>query len=206
MEQAPYVVSSLDQHLVAGAGHRIYVRGLEDPQTTGFVVVRRGQVYVNPEDEDDILGYEAIHLGDAVLAREGDPATLDLVRTKREVLVGDRLLPADDGFTDQNFEPHPPARFVDGDIIAVQGGVMQIGQYQVVVIDRGLQAGLDVGSVLAVYQASARVRDTVAGETVRLPRERAGTVLVFRVFDRLSYGLVMDATRPIHVNDAVTSP
>jgi hypothetical protein len=205
-EAAPYIFSSVDEHLTAGVGHRVYVRGLSDPETADFVVVRRGESYVNPDDEDDVLGFEALHVADARLARIGDPATFDLVRTNREVLNGDRLLPADDGFVEQNFMPHAPARFVDGTILAVHGGVMQIGQYQVVVIDKGSEAGVDIGSVLAVYQASARVRDTIADEVVKLPRERAGTIMVFRTFPRLSYALVMSATRPIHIHDAVTSP
>lgn len=206
LDEAPYVVSSLDEHLVAGAGYRVYVRGMGEPKGIDYIVVRRGQAYLNPEDDDDVLGYEAIYLADARLQRLGDPATFDLVRTQREVLLGDRLLPADDGLLDQHYMPRPPSRYVEGQLIAVHGGVTQIGQYQVVVIDKGAQDGLEAGHVLAIHQASGRVRDPIARERVQLPREQSGTALVFRVFDRLSYALIMNATRPIHLYDAVTTP
>jgi LysM repeat protein len=206
IDSSPYIFSSVDEHLSAGAGNRVYVRGLKDPKTAEYVVVRKGNKYVNPDDEDDVLGYEAIHVGNAVLKRTGDPATFDLVSTNREILTGDHIMPAEDGILEQNFMPHSPPQFVDGEILAVQDGVMQIGQYQVVVLNKGAEAGLDVGSVMAVYSSSARVRDTISRETVRLPRERAGTLMVFRVFERVSYALIMQATRPIHINDAVTSP
>ena len=41
---------------------------------------------------------------------------------------------------------------------------------------------------------------------VQLPSERIGTLLVFRVFDRMSYALVVGATNPIRIADVVRKP
>ena len=125
-----------------------------------------------------------------------------------ETLDGDRLLPAEQQETTFNYLPRAPKQKVSGHIIAVVNGVSQIGQYAIVVLDRGEQAGLKPGNVLAIYQTGATVRDTVAGgdETVKLPNERAGELMVFRVFDRVSYALVMRALRTLHVDDQVRNP
>jgi hypothetical protein len=84
--------------------------------------------------------------------------------------------------------------------------VAQIGQYQVVVLNLGRQEDMEPGHVLAVMQKGAVVEDTIAGDDVKLPDVKAGTVMVFRVFDRVSYALVMRATKAIHINDIVTNP
>ena len=95
---------------------------------------------------------------------------------------------------------------IDGRIIAVVGGVTQIGQYQVVVTNRGSDDGLSMGDVLTVYQAGQVVKDRVKGGRVKLPDEQAGTVMIFKTYDRISYGLVMEATQAIHIHDAVRNP
>jgi hypothetical protein len=206
LRRAPYMISAQEEHLIGGPGYPVYVRGLNGGDVKDFVVVRLGEPYLNPEDPDDVLGYEAIHVADARLQRQGDPATVMLVRAKREALTGDRLLPADDGMLEQNYLPHPPVAEVEGRIVGVMGAVSQIGQFQVVAISKGVRDDMEPGHVLAIYQAGGLVRDPYTREEVRLPRERAGTLMVFRVFDRVSYALVMDATRAIHLHDVVTNP
>jgi hypothetical protein len=243
LDEAPYVVATAEEHLAAGSGNRIYVRGLGSGTAKRYSVFRPGQVYrdvlpdsvlhpppteysvgerataVQPPDSDQvvvpeggpILGYEAIYVGEAVLVREGDPATLDLLSTTREVLVGDRLLPVEEEKIHQNFFPHSPKNPVEaGYIISVYDGVSQIGQHNVVVLNKGARAGIEVGDVLAVYRTGEAIKDPVKGHLfsrdVTLPDERAGEVMVFRVFDRVSYALVMRATSAIHVRDKLRTP
>ena len=108
-----------------------------------------------------------------------------------------------------HFVPKPPAQEVEGRILSVLGGVTQIGQYQVVSINRGAREGIEVGNVLRIFQSGAVVEDMVnprSKEKVQLPEEDAGVMLVFRIFDKVSYGLVMKATRPLHVLDIVRNP
>ena len=147
-----------------------------------------------------------IYVADARLQSLGDPATLVLSRSNREVLNGDRLVPAEAQPFQANFMPRSPQEKLNGRIIAVQDGVSQIGQYQVVVLNLGTRQHLKPGDVLAVYQTGAVIQDRIAGDSVKLPNERAGTVMVFRSFERVSYALVMEATRAMHVLDTVQNP
>ncbi len=147
-------------------------------------------------------------MADARLVMPGDPATLYLTRTDREVLIDDRVLPADDDDLLPYFTPHAPKSAIDGRIISVLDGVSRIGQYHTVIIDKGSRDGMDPGLVLAIYQAGEVVddpRDEDEGEA-RLPDERAGTIMVVRAFDRLSYALVMRATRSMRIGDRVKGP
>ncbi len=205
LESAPYVFASPDEHLMLGAGHRAYVRGIEQSDIANYVIVREGEEYRDPKT-NELLGIEALHLADARVLRFGDPSTLLLTSSKREVLVGDRLLPADAESYDQNFIPHAPNKEVQGQIISVVDGVSHIGQYQVVVLSVGRDAGMEAGHVLAVDQLGRQVHDRITNSMVTLPNERAGLVMVFRVFDRVSYALVMEATRSIYLGDTVLNP
>ena len=212
METSAYILSGEDNHLVSGAGDRIYARGVvpgQDPNST-YAVLQIGEPYRNPgADRDDILGYEAIHVADAKVLDFGDPTTLQIVYSNRETVVGDRLLPKKASDLDQTFIPHPPAMPVEGKIIAVVDGVSRIGQYQTVVINKGEQDGIETGHVLAVYQSGKPVRDVYGenrGELVKLPDERAGIVLVFRAYDRVSYALVMEAQTDMRIYDTVRNP
>ncbi len=207
LAEAPYIISSSEKHLIAGPGNIVYVRGIKDPELVDYVVVRPGNIYRNPDNPDDILGYEAIHVADARLRADGDPATMQIKEANREVLNGDRLLPANDSLPDTSFLPQAPKEKVKGRIIAVPGGVSLIGQYQVVALNMGKDREMQTGTVLAVYQAGEVIRDRMDdNKPVKMPDERAGIVMVFRVFDRVSYALVMKATRTIHVMDTVTNP
>jgi len=206
LEQAPYVMAHADDHLASGGGYRIYARGIKENEITGdYSLVRAGQTYKDPET-DEVLGYEAVYLGDARLQRYGDPSTLLVQASNREILRGDRLLPRGDELFLHSYMPRGPKQKVAGQIIAVLDGVAQIGQYQVVVLNLGRQEDIEPGHVLAVNQRGKEVKDIIAGGEVKLPDERAGEVMVFRVFERVSYALVMTATKPMHIFDTVTNP
>ncbi len=247
LEMAPYIVSSYDEHLINGSGAKVYVREVQEGAPSRYSVYRKGGVYKN-KNSDEVLGYEAIYVGDAVLQRYGDPATLILTDVDREALNGDRLLPQED-VPEPQFIPHPPVRDINGTIISVVDGVSQIGQHQVVVLNLGDTDGIEVGHVMGIFQAGNVVRDTVSGKDVevepfrterygeniidnavsdlvttikaaahhmgpnqgkgvevQLPEERIGNLMVFRTFERVSYALVMDISRPVHLHDSVSNP
>lgn len=205
MDDWPYVVSNYDQHLVVGAEHKIYIRGLPDkPEHYRYSIYRKGPAYKSRDKYGNaVLGYEALYIGDVDVVKLGDPATGLLTFSNREIRAGDRLLPQPDLNVETDFIPRRPEDPVSGNIISVIDGVMQIGQYQVVVMDVGQVDGLDSGNVLAIYQNSPLVKDKVKSGSVQLPQEFTGVVLVFRVYDRLSYGLVMEAYGALHLNDIV---
>ena len=208
LDDVPYVVHFLGDHIVGGAGHQIYVRSITEPESWKYEVVRPGKPYIDPKTEE-ILGYEALFIGNADLQRTGDPAKMLLTKTKMETMIGDRLLPIlkDEPIT--NFQPRAPETLIEGQIISVLNGVSQIGQFNVVVLNRGSSDGLESGHVLRVLQGGQKIRDTVRdrrGEMVTLPLEEAGVMMVFRTFDRVSFGLIMYATDSLHVFDTVRTP
>ncbi len=247
MDDWPYVVSSYDQRLVAATGNKIYVRGLDEAETaTDYSIYRQGPAYVLPSDADDydrapvvqskynyreiegeILGYQALYVGEAEVVRSGDPASAIITESEREIRVGDRLVPqTEQSGLGGDFIPSEPDESIDGRIVSVIDGVSEIGNYQVVVIYAGTNPGLESGNVMAVYQSAEVVRDKVPartasrknpyleyfgapktrGERVVLPEEFAGVIVVFRTFEKVSYALVMDTERPIHIYDTVTNP
>jgi len=208
LEAAPYVVASADEHVITGVGDRVYVRGITGTDVGLFDLFVPGGPFVDP-DTGEVLGYEAIYVGQGAVQKFGDPSTLLLTETDREARVGNRLWPASKEAPITHFTPHAPAPGTEGRIISVHGGVSQIGQFDVVVINRGTSDGMEVGHIMKIWQAGETISDTVSGkrgDTVRLPDEEAGMLMVFRTFDRVSYCLVMKATRAMHVNDFVRTP
>ena len=216
IRSAPYVLAFREEHIIGGAGHEIYVRDLKAAQNDRFTVVHVGDALRDPDD-GKLLGYEGIYTATALVSRPGNPAKAVLTDPERETLEGDRLL-ATDTNVPVNFVLRAPKNPVHGRIISVVDGTQLIGQYQVVVINRGKRQGIDAGYVLAVDQAGQVVTDREAGKgwghmfgtsldpKVKLPDERGGTILVFKAFDRLSYALVVGASSVLHVNDVVRNP
>ncbi len=216
LNSAPYVVGFADEHIVVGAPQRIYVRSIDSDEQLKFDIVRAGDVYKDAET-GEILGYEGLFIGVAELQRTGDPATLMVKSVKQEVLTGDRILSAVTQKIAGDFHPKEPDRLVEGAIISVLNGVSQIGQYNIVVLDRGSNDGLSPGSVLQVDHRGETIRDHVARssvdfsnrtrrENVTLPDELAGLLMVFRTFERVSFGIILDAKRNMHIYDKVHSP
>ena len=204
-DRLPHLLATKGDHLIASAGNIVYVRGLDDAALgSRYNVVEVGGPLVDPDD-NRLIGYQGKFIGEGTLRRGGDPATVALTDTNQEAVPGDRLIPESVDIP-LNFYPRSPSSPIDGRIISVVGGVTQIGQYQVVVLNRGTRDGLSVGDVLTVYQTGQTVDDRFAGGKVRLPDEEAGTLMVFMVYDRIGYGLVMEATQPIHIHDTVRNP
>lgn len=217
IRRAPYVVAIRDMHEVAGAGLEVYVSDLQAQQNARFNIVHVEEPLRDPDD-NALLGYEGVYTATALIERPGHPAKAALIDTARETVRGDRLVSADEETT-VNFELRAPSGDIHGHIIAVIGGTDLIGQFQVVAINRGKRHGLVPGTMLAIDSAGETVRDLYRdGATgqgsidrsfspkVTLPDERVGTLLVFKVFDRVSYGLVVGASDIIDRGAVVRNP
>ena len=201
---APYVLEGEDGRIITGAGDRVYARGQKPAEKVG--IFRRTKEFVDPET-GEFLGLEARSIGAGeVTAENGDVLTLQLTSSNQEIRIGDRLLTNVNRPIATSFVPSAPEQEVEGQMIAVDGGVSQIGQFDVVAINRGTREGLESGNVLAVLKSGNLVRDPVTSETIQLPSERAGLLMVFKVYDKMCYGLVLQATRPLSVGDKVTNP
>ena len=172
------------------------------------------------ENKGKVLGYEAIYLGDAEVEKFADVSTISITSSSQEIFKGDRLIPSPPTeFI--NYAPHAPEQDINGRIISVYGGVTEIGKGSIVVLSKGAQDGLETANVLAIYRRHLsetgddslkvdRVFDefgtTSRREVIELPEERAGLVFVFRVFEKVSYALVMQTTQPIRIFDSVKTP
>lgn len=206
LERAPHVISGEAKRLVLGKGDRLYARGEFDSDIYVYGIYRKGETYYDP-DTGELLGVQALDIGSGRMrAVEDNIATLLMTRTTEEVRVGDRLLTEEERAIDSTFFPSAPQNDVNASIIAVEGGVSQVGKMDVVVINRGEREGMAVGNVLAVYKRGGVIKDRVKGDMVRLPDERAGLVMVFRTFEKLSLGLVLEADRPLAIKDLVRNP
>jgi len=208
LESSPYVVEIAGEHLIAGAGDRVYVRSIPAPKSLGYTIYRKGETYTSPESKE-ILGYEAKYIADTTIERSGDPATLLITQSDSDVRRGDRLMVSNESELALNFFPRPPEKPISGNIISVLDGVSQIGQHNIVVLDKGRVDGLEAGHTLDIYHRGRVVIDPYSPETnatVKLPDEIAGLLMVFRPFERVSYALVLEATQAIHVLDKIQTP
>ena len=226
LQRAPRIVATTDDRVLLTRGDRLYARssggspmsdaGGPDNQFRVF----RSAVALRDPDTRAVLGYEAQYLGRALLVRgEGSetvgekttpiPATLDVVSARSEMAVGDRLLPEPERQI-ASYAPHAPAQQVNAAIVSVYGdAVGLVGSDQIVVINKGTADGMEVGHVLAVQRAGARITDTSQpGERtqIKLPNERNGLLMVFRPFERLSYALVLESKQEVQIGDRVVNP
>ncbi|GAB2181192.1 LysM peptidoglycan-binding domain-containing protein [Denitratisoma sp. agr-D3] len=205
LENTLRVVAVQDNRGSATAGDNVYATGpLGD--TTEWVVYRPGAVLTDP-DSKEILGREVVLLGNARLIRKGDPATLRLLSSQSEVSAGDRLLPRPKPEI-ISYPQHRPGFAVSGRVLTIAGDAPDGGRLNVVSISKGKKDGLEIGHVLTLYRPGDRFKDRYKGETrdVSMPDEAFGQVYLFRVFDRVSYALIMEANRPVTSGDVVRAP
>lgn len=228
MNDAPYVVGSDSDRLLAAEANRVYVRGIIDEVAQKYTFFRKGDPYIDPVT-GELLGIEAIHIAEGQKIQPGDPSVMLLKKSVLELRRGDRAWPTNEEQLRPVYFPHSPKEFEEGQIISVYGGVQQIGQYDVVVINRGEREMMEVGHVLSIYRRGETIVDDIATErrreddnvstwdkvkdavtntkqTVKLPDELAGRLMIFRTFEKVSLGLVLKAEKTIHVYDKVKMP
>ncbi len=209
LNTSPYILGSQEERLVYGSGDRVYVRGFQEEPVGRYTVFRQGEEYHHPES-NELLGYEAILVGDGEVVRTGDPVTFDLLQTKREALRGDRLLPINFSEQDTEFVPHAPAEGTQGYVIGLFDAISHVGSLQVVTISLGDRDGIEKGHVLAVNQAGRVIGDPFENPNtlvdVELPEEKTGIAMVFRTFEKVSYALVMETNDTIQLGDTVVTP
>jgi hypothetical protein len=209
LSKYPRIVATPEDRVYLGRGDQAYARGIQDEAQADFHIFRPARPLFEPNDTERTkpIAYEAYFLGSAHVVRRGEVTTLKIVDSRAEIGVQDRLVPIEREPL-ITYAPHPPARSVQGWLIAVYGGINTVGAQSVVTLDRGARDGLDIGTVLAVNRSGRTVRDTTASssEYVKLPDERIGQMFVFRVYDSIAYALVMTASGPIKVGDRFTLP
>ncbi|MGE0313927.1 MAG: LysM peptidoglycan-binding domain-containing protein [Lautropia sp.] len=201
---SPRIVATQEGRVYLGRGDKAYVRGIKDDSIPEWHIYRPAKPLLDPDTRKP-LAYEALYLGTAHIVRKGDPATIQISGNAEEIGEGDRLVAAEPART-VNFAPRPPERDVKGKIVSVYRGVTQVGKNSVVALNIGKQQGLDVGHVLEIQLTGKLAKDRETNELLKLPNEPIGQLLVFRTFDTISYGLIVDATQSISVGDTVINP
>jgi len=208
LKDSQRVLAGKDERLLLGAGEHVYASAdlEEDEVVPAYGIYRGGKQYIHPETKE-VLGIEAIEIGQARTVKLHDNV-LELIidSSNQQIKSGDVLLPTQDRDFIANYYPKAPTTDVKGSIMAVAEGVSYIGQYNVVALSVGLRDNVDVGTVLVADKVGAIVRDPVTKKRVQLPNQKAGRLMVFRTFEKMSYALVMSATEPLKVGDKVVSP
>ena len=221
---AAEIVAGRDRdRVVRGDGDRIYVVGIT-PESGALWHIYRPIGPIRSLNLRDRLGYEYRYLGRARVERFAEVSTLLIENAKEEILLGDRLVPAPREVI-VNYAPHAPTRDVEGQIIATVSDMTEMGRGSIVTIDKGTQDGIDVGTVLAVYRGVAPIPDPrpnndtpvivrhfdqttwfVKDKYLEVPQERTGLMFIFRTFDRVAYGILLNTTDPITIGDYVRKP
>ncbi len=206
---SPRIGAGGELRVVFGAGDYVYAEGLEgQKQGSVWQIYRQGKALKDPADKDEkiILGHEALYLGDARLDVVGKVSKLTILRAEREITYHDRLLAAPEPSL-RNYQPHAPSFQVNAQVVSSYGDMAEVGQYFMVVLNKGALDGLEVGHVLQALKAPRLMQKVNSSDPdlYTLP-EVAGEVMVFRVFDHLSYALVMRSTDVIKARDVVVNP
>lgn len=206
-ESAPYVLAFADDRLLGSEGNPVYVRKLGEETRTEWQVLHKGVKLRDPAT-GDTLGFECTPVGEVELHHFADPATGTVTRVDREVLREDRLFETAHNALPRSFLPSAPSEAIKAQVAAVYDGRSTAGVFQVIAINKGSNAGLETGHVLQLHQDGVTTRDPTKRvfRDVKLPPLDTGLAMIFDVSERLSYALVMEASREIRRGDAATEP
>jgi hypothetical protein len=205
LESAPKLVGTYEQRTLLSANDIAYAKDLPSDKGAQWQIYRPSVTFVDP-DTDEELGQEVLYLGDATAEKFGDPSTMRITKSVLEINKGDYFAQAASGYS-ANFLPHAPSTNINAKIISIYGGVEQAGQRAVITLNKGQRDGIEVGHVLGVYQKGEVIK-TKGWFTpnVVLPDMRYGLVMVFRVFNKVSYALVMETKLPVQLLDRASTP
>ena len=205
----PRIVATQEQRVHVGVGDTVFGRGFADEAIERYAIFRPARPLFDPDDVDRRrpIAWEAFYLGVAQMTKGGDVATLRILESKEEIGVGDRLVPIT-RVPVINYVPRRPDQPVDGRIVSIYSGLAETGTQSIVALNRGARHGVQVGYVLELLDTGATIRDRTSDrrELITLPDERIGHMFVFRVFDEISYALVLRVTKPVRVGDRFTQP
>jgi len=206
LDAAPYVVGNRDDRLMSSIGQQVFVRGAVDHSRTKFGIFRKTKALKDPQS-GKLLGYEVTHMAEAKLLNVGDPSTMMITSSSRETKSGDVLLPSQNDGLGHTYTPRMPKLNGEGRVVSLVDAITQAGRDQIIVLNLGAESGIKRGDVLAIEARGKSIIDRHGRRKfgrVRTPNLRTGVVMVFQTFDEVSYGLVMESTRPVKRNDIVT--
>jgi hypothetical protein len=204
-----YVLSSLDNHLANAINDKLYVRKLDTTSGSGRYYIYRPDRALYDPITNELLGYQALYVGESKLLLRGDPASVRVTNSEREILRDDRVMPMDNTNFERDFYPRPPSTKVNGEIVALLDAISQTGLYQTIAINLGNRDGVESGNILRIRRNGKVIPDKNEENPkfrVKLPDEQVGMVMIIRSYEKMSYALIMEADYPISVKDYVESP
>ena len=216
LDSAPRIVATQEGRVMVSRGETAYVRG-DLAGARDFRLFRELKPLRDPTTSE-VLGFEGRYVGTTEVTRAAEnttvagkpvlvPATFRVTSTRLEAVVGDRLSPVPQQEL-VAYVPRPPSSPVEGQVVSVYGDGLRAGQNHVVAINRGEKNGMERGHVLALWRAGVPAVDTTSADkaAMRLPDERQGLLFVFRVFERVSYALILNVQGPVRAGDRFTQP
>ena len=243
-DTAPRIIATDEERMIVGSGNMVYVDSIRPEEGVNWQVYRKGEAIIDP-DTGENLGTSAYYLGDAKVRRFGTPATIEITNARSEINKDDVLAPSRE-VSFPSYVPRAPEKPINGRILGVREGVVEISQYSIVGINKGSRDGIEVGFVLASVhpgQYANRAGDfrglgagwlglssygfdfrpnpvvpdvsppnarsssgPLEDRDIRLPDERNGLLFVFRVFEKVSFALVVSSSRPLYIGDLVQNP
>lgn len=208
---APHIIAGQDKRVILSAGDFVYARGdFDGRKIDSYGIYRMGQEYIDP-DTKEVLGTQALDIGSVnLLSVEGDIGTFAISRSTLEVRVGDRLLPNAERQITSTFLPIPPKNQVEGEIMAVERGVSQAGKLEILVVNLGDRDQMQRGDLLGIFKRGSKINDRFAQSktprSISLPDERAGLVMIFQTFEKMSLAIVLEAEKGVILGDIVRNP
>jgi len=202
LEDAPTLIGAREGRVLLSSGDTGFVKDMPSSKGDKWYVYRPGKTFIDPETDEE-LGIEAVYLGNAEVSKHAEVSSIAITYSEEEIRAGDRLVvPSAEEIG--TYLPRSPEGKISAQVISVYGGVAQGGQNSVLTLSKGAREGLEVGHVLALYRKGEIVK--FEGDKYRLPDERYGLVFVFRVFDKVSYALVMQTKLPVQLLDNAITP
>ena len=197
LDKSPKILEFEDDHIVIGAGDQAFA-STDGSDTLNWKVLRPGDALIDPVSKE-ILGYKVEYLGEARTIAAGDPQRILITASVQEIQKNDRLKAAHDNYSFR-YIPHAPTTPINGQVISTNGGLSEAGQFSTIIINRGARDGIDEGTVLAVYKNKGKTGN------VTYPDSRLGLIMVYRVFDKVSYALIMETSHSVNLLDFVRNP
>jgi hypothetical protein len=220
---APYLLGEREGRTMATTGDEVLARGQWATGVITYDIVRKGRELMDPDDSDAMVGLEAIFVGTATITRTNNQeAVMTIDRSIQEVRAGDRLIPRESVALNSTYMPRPPPFAVNAAIVSIGSGNSIGGLYDTLILNTGQTDGIEVGQVLTLQEPALEMVDTQAsvGPLQRLkqvlgfaddhrtsfPGANIGTVLIYRVFDDASLGLVLKSNNAVRLNDRAVTP
>ncbi|GAB4183029.1 MAG: LysM peptidoglycan-binding domain-containing protein [Wenzhouxiangellaceae bacterium] len=164
-------------------------------------------------DDWPVVGYELWEIARARVVKSGDPAIIEILEGRREVIAGDYILPLDDYNYDANFYPSAMEEVPENArVLTVSDDRYHAAHFDIVALNIGSADGVRPGHTFATFRPGAEIHDERAhpysrvnpfADKVTLPDEYVGQVMVFRAFEKVSYGMMLEGKRSVMENDVL---